>query len=192
MNLLLLGLVLFFGVHSISIVNDRWRNRMAANMGEGRWKGVYALVAITGFVLIMWGYGLARQDPVVLYTPPAWLHPVAMVLLVPVFPLLLAAYLPGRIQNTVKHPMLAATKLWAVAHLLANGMLADVLLFGAFLVWAVVDRISMQRRAQRPVPSVPPSRANDLIALVGGLALYAAFVLWLHGWLIGVPLIERL
>lgn len=192
MNLLLLGLVLFFGVHSISIVNDRWRNRMAASMGEGRWKGVYALVAITGFVLIVWGYGLARQDPVVLYTPPAWLHPVAMVLLVPVFPLLLAAYLPGRIQNTVKHPMLAATKLWAVAHLLANGMLADVLLFGAFLVWAVVDRISMQRRAQRPVPSVPPSRANDLIALVGGLALYAAFVLWLHGWLIGVPLIERL
>ena len=192
MNLLLLGLVLFFGVHSISIVNNSWRNRMAASMGEGRWKGVYALVAITGFVLIMWGYGLARQDPVVLYTPPAWLHPVAMVLLVPVFPLLLAAYLPGRIQNTVKHPMLAATKLWAVAHLLANGTLADVLLFGAFLVWAVVDRISMQRRTQRPVPSVPPSRANDFIALVGGLALYAAFVLWLHGWLIGVPLIERL
>lgn len=99
MNVLLLGLVLFFAVHSVSIVNDPWRNRMAANMGEWRWKGVYALVAITGFVLIVWGYGLARQDPVVLYTPPAWLHPVAMVLLVPVFPLLLAAYLPGRIQT---------------------------------------------------------------------------------------------
>lgn len=191
MNILLLGLVLFFAVHSVSIVNDPWRNRMAVSMGEWPWKGVYALVSVAGFVLIVWGYGLARQDPVVLYTPPAWMHPVAMVLLVPVFPLLLAAYLPGRIQTAVKHPMLAATKLWAVAHLLANGMLADVLLFGAFLVWAVLDRISMQRRTQRPVPSVPPFPANDLIAVVGGLALYAAFVLWLHGWLIGVPLIAR-
>jgi len=191
MNILLLGLVLFIGVHSVSIVNDPWRNRMAARMGEWTWQGVYALVSIAGFVLIVWGYGLARQDPVVLYTPPAWLHSVAMVLLVPVFPLLLATYLPGRIQTTARHPMLAATKLWAVAHLLANGMLADVLLFGAFLVWAVLDRISMKHRTQRPVPGIPPSRANDLIAVVGGLALYAAFVFWLHGWLIGVPLIER-
>ena len=191
MNMLLLGLVLFIGVHSVSIVNDPWRNRMAARMGEWSWKGVYALVSIAGFVLIVWGYGLARQDPVVLYTPPAWLHSVAMVLLVPVFPLLLAAYLPGRIQAAARHPMLAATKLWAVAHLLANGMLADVLLFGVFLVWAVVDRISMKRRTQRPVPGIPPSRANDLIAVVGGLALYAAFVFWLHGWLIGVPLAGR-
>jgi len=191
MNILLLGLVLFIGVHSVSIVNDPWRNRMASRMGEWSWKGVYALVSIAGFALIVWGYGLARQDPVVLYTPPAWLHSVAMVLLVPVFPLLLAAYLPGRIQAAARHPMLAATKLWAVAHLLANGMLADVLLFGVFLVWAVLDRISMKRRTQRPVPGIPPSRANDLMAVVGGLALYAAFVLWLHGWLIGVPLIER-
>ena len=127
-------------------------------------------------------------DPVVVYTPPGWLHPVAMVLLVPVFPLLLATYLPGRIQAAAQHPMLVATKLWAVAHLLANGMLADLLLFGAFLVWAVLDRISMKHRTQRPVPSVPPSRVNDLIAVAGGLALYAAFVLWLHGWLIGIPL----
>lgn len=191
MNILLLGLVIFFGAHSVSIVNDPWRNRMAASIGEWTWKGVYALLSIAGFVLIVWGYGLARQDPVVLYTPPAWLHPVAMVLLIPVFPLLLAAYLPGRIQAAARHPMLASTKLWAVAHLLANGMLADVLLFGAFLVWAVLDRISMKHRTQRPVPSVPPSRANDLIAVIGGLALYAVFVLWLHGWLIGVPLIAR-
>ena len=190
MSALLLGLVIFFGVHSVSIVNDAWRNRMVEKMGEWPWKGLYALVSVAGFVLIIWGYGLARQDSVVLYTPPAWLHPVAMVLLIPVFPLLLAAYLPGRIQTAAKHPMLAATKLWAIAHLLANGMLADVLLFGVFLVWAVLDRISMKHRMQRPVPSVPPSRANDLIAVVGGLALYAAFVLWLHGWLIGVPLID--
>jgi uncharacterized membrane protein len=191
MNALLLGLVIFFGAHSVSIVNDPWRNRMAARMGEWPWKGLYALVSIAGFVLIVWGYGLARQDPVVLYTPPAWLHPVAMVLLIPVFPLLLAAYLPGRIQTAARHPMLAATKLWAVAHLLANGMLADVLLFGAFLVWAVLDRISMKQRAQRAIPALPRARANDIIAVIGGLALYAAFVLWLHGALIGAPLIER-
>ena len=188
MNVLLLGLVIFFGGHSVSIVNDPWRGRMVAKMGEWPWKGLYALVSLIGFVLIVWGYGLARHDPVVVYTPPGWLHPVAMVLLVPVFPLLLATYLPGRIQAAAQHPMLVATKLWAVAHLLANGMLADVLLFGAFLVWAVLDRISMKHRTQRPVPSVPPSRVNDLIAVAGGLALYAAFVLWLHGWLIGIPL----
>jgi len=192
MNVLLLGLVVFFGVHSVSIVSDPWRNRMAAKMGGWTWQGVYALVSIVGFVLIVWGYGLARHDPVVIYTPPDWLHPVAMVLLVPVFPLLLATYLPGRIQTAAKHPMLVATKLWAVAHLLANGMLTDLLLFGAFLVWAVLDRISMKQRTQRPIPGIPPNRANDLIAVAGGLALYAAFVLGLHGWLIGVPLIERL
>jgi len=188
MNVLLLGLVIFFGGHSVSIVNDPWRGRMVAKMGEWPWKGLYALVSLIGFVLIVWGYGLARHDPAVVYTPPGWLRPVAMVLLVPVFPLLLATYLPGRIQAAAQHPMLVATKLWAVAHLLANGMLADVLLFGAFLVWAVLDRISMKHRMQRPVPSVPPSRVNDLIAVAGGLALYAAFVLWLHGWLIGIPL----
>ncbi|MDZ7594888.1 MAG: NnrU family protein [Thiobacillus sp.] len=153
-----------FGVHC----QRPWRNRMAATMGEWTWKGVYALVSLAGFVLIVWGYGLARQDPVVLYTPPAWLHPVAMVLLIPVFPLLLAAYLPGRIQTAARHPMLAATKLWAVAHLLANGTLADVLLFGAFLVWAVRDRISMKHRTQRAIPALPRARANDVIAVFGG------------------------
>src|SRR5512139_1447355 len=134
MNLLLVGLALFFGVHSVSIISDPWRNRMVARMGEWPWKALYALVSGAGFALIVWGYGLARHDPVVVYTPAGWLRPVAMVLLVPVFPLLLATYLPGRIQAAAKHPMLAATKLWAVAHLLVNGMLADVLLFGAFLV----------------------------------------------------------
>ncbi len=186
MAILLLGLALFFAVHSVSIVNEPWRNRAVAAMGEWPWKGVYSLVALVGFVLVVWGYGLARQDPVVLYLPPAWLRHLAMLLLVPVFPLLLAAYLPGRIQTATRHPMLVATKLWAVAHLLANGMLADLVLFGAFLAWAVVDRISMKRRTQRPVPHAPASRANDVIAVVAGLGLYVAFVLGLHAWLIGV------
>jgi len=190
MSMLLLGLVLFFGVHSISIVNDRWRNRMAERMGEWPWKGLYALVALIGLVLIVWGYGLARQNPIVLYYPPGLLYPIAMLLLVPVFPLLLAAYLPGRIKTAVKHPMLVAIKLWAVAHLLVNGTLADVLLFGTFLVWAILDRISIKRREQRPVPGIASGPANDLIAVVGGLALYAAFVFGLHSWMIGVPIIR--
>jgi uncharacterized membrane protein len=191
MSMLVLGLVLFFAIHSVSIVNDPWRNRMAAKVGEWPWKGLYALISIIGFALIVWGYGLARLDPVVLYAPPAWLGPVAMVLLIPVFPLLLAAYLPGRIQAAARHPMLAATQLWAVSHLLANGMLADVLLFGAFLVWAVLDRASMTHRTQRAIPHLAPPEANDLLVVAGGLALYAGFVLWLHGWLIGVPLLAR-
>jgi len=191
MSILLLGLVIFFGVHSVSIVSDAWRDRTAERIGEWPWKGLYALVSAVGFGLIVWGYGLARHEPVVLYTPPEWLRSVAMVLLAPVFPLLFAVYLPGRIKSAAKHPMLAATKLWALAHLLANGTLAAVLLFGAFLVWAVLDRISMKHRAQRPIPSVPPGKANDVIAVAGGLALYVAFVFGLHGWLIGVPLIGR-
>ena len=191
MGVFLLGLIIFFAVHSVSIVNEPWRDRMVANLGEWPWKGLYSLISIVGVAFIVWGYGLARYDPVVLYSPPVWLRHVAMLLLVPVFPLFLAAYLPGRIQATTKHPMLVATKLWAVAHLLVNGMLADVLLFGAFLTWAIVDRISMKRRTERPIHGALSSKANDIIAVVVGLVLYVAFVLWLHTWLIGVPLIGR-
>ncbi len=191
MGVLIIGLVIFFAMHTVSIINEPWRDRMVAKLGELPWKGVYSLVAIVGFVLIVWGYGLARGNPVVLYTPPMWLRHVALLLLIPVFPLLLATYFPGRIQAATKHPMLVATKLWAVAHLLANGILADVLLFGSFLAWAVVDRISMKHRTQRPVPGVPPSKVNDIIAVIFGLALYIAFALWLHMWLIGISPIGR-
>lgn len=183
---LIAGLVLFLGVHAVSIVAPDWRNRTAARIGELKWQGAYALVAIAGFALIIWGYGLARQDSIVVYIPPTWLRHLVLLLMVPVFPLLLAAYLPGRIQSATKHPMLAAVKLWAFAHLLANGTLADLVLFGSFLAWAVADRISMKRRQSRPVPGAPPSKANDLIAVAAGLALYAAFVMGLHRWLIGV------
>ncbi len=186
MGVLVAGLVLFFVGHSVSIANAPWRDRVAARIGEVPWKGIYSLVAFVGLGLIVWGYGLARQDPVILYVPPVWLRHVALLLLVFVFPLLLAAYLPGRISEVTKHPMLAATKLWALAHLLANGTLADVLVFGSFLVWAIADRISMKYRVQRPIPHAPPSKWNDAIAVVVGLALYVAFALWLHAWLFGV------
>ena len=155
MKTLILGLIVFFAVHSVSIVNATWRDRMAARMGEWTWKAVYGLIAFIGLVLIIRGYTEARLNPVVLYASPQWLHYVALLLLIPVFPLLFAAYLPGRIRNATKHPLLAATKFWALAHLLVNGTVPDVLLFGAFLVWAVTDRISLKHRTAPAVPSVP-------------------------------------
>jgi uncharacterized membrane protein len=186
MTVLLTGLILFFSVHSVSIIHPSCRDRVAARIGEWSWKGIYSVVAIVGLVFIVWGYGLARQEPVIVYVPPPWLRHVTLLLMIFVFPLLLAAYLPGRIKAATQHPMLAATKIWAFAHLLANGMLADILLFGSFLIWAVADRISMKHREQRWIPQAPPSRANDALAIGLGLGLYVAFVFWLHLWLFGV------
>jgi uncharacterized membrane protein len=185
---LILGLVIFLGVHSVEIVSPTFRGRALARHGERAYKGIYSLLSIVGFVLLIWGYGLARQNPILVYAPPIWMRHLTLLLMLPVFPLLLAAYLPGRIKAAVKHPMLAAVKMWALAHLLANGMLADLLLFGGFLLWAVADRISVKRRAVvRPVPGPPPGKFNDVIAVVGGLVLYVVFVFWLHTKLIGVP-----
>lgn len=183
---LLIGLVVFFGVHSTSILAPVWRDRTAARLGVTPWKVLYSLVSLAGLVLIVWGYGEARRDPVLLYTPPVGLRHLTLLLLAPVFPLLLAAYLPGKIQRKTKHPMLVAVKLWALTHLMANGGLHDVALFGGFLAWAVVDRISLKRRVPRPTPSAPPGRFNDAIAVGVGLALYVGFLLWAHRWLIGV------
>ena len=187
MLLFIAGLVIFLGIHSVAIVSPSWREAQIAQRGDMAWKGIYSIVSIIGFVLLIYGYGIARQSPVVLYSPPTAMRHVALLLMVPVFPLLLAAYLPGRIKTAAKHPMLLAVKIWATAHLLANGTLVDVVLFGAFLAWAVLDRISTKRRiVPRVVPGAPPSRLNDAIALIGGLALYAAFVMGVHRWLIGV------
>jgi len=186
MILFIAGLVLFLGSHSVSIVNASWRDRTVARIGLVSWQAAYSLLALIGFVLIIYGYGMARQQTVILYVPPVWLHYVALVLLVPVFPLLFATYLPGRIQKTLKHPMLVATKTWALAHLLATGSLVDVILFGAFLTWAVADRISLKYRTPIPVQGAPPSRFNDAIAVVLGLGFYVAFIFGLHAWLIGV------
>ena len=187
MILFIVGLVLFLGIHSVSIVARGWRDAQIAQRGEGAWKGIYSVVSLIGFGLLIYGYGIARQSPLVLYTPPTMLRHVALLLMLPVFPLLLAAYLPGRIQRAAKHPMLLAVKFWATAHLLANGTLVDVLLFGGFLAWAVLDRIAVKRRAvPSAVPGAPPSSANDVIAVVGGLAIYGVFLVWVHAWLIGV------
>jgi len=187
MSLLIIGLVLFLGVHSIAIVSPGLRGRTVRGMGEGAWKGLYALLSVAGFVLICYGFGQAREAPVILYSPPAWLRHVALLLMLPVFPLLIAAYLPGRIKTAAKHPMLAAVKFWALAHLLANGSLADVLLFGGFLVWAVMDRISLKRRSvQVALRTAPPSPWNDVIAVVLGSGIYALLIGWAHVRLFGV------
>ena len=181
---LLIGIVLFFGMHSISIVAEPMRDRFVARSEPG-WKAVYGLVSLAGIILMVRGYGDLRQMPTVLYVPPVWLRHVAAVLMLPIFVLFLAPYFPGKIKTTAKHPQLAAVKLWAFAHLLANGTLADVLLFGSFLVWAIADRVSMKRRVARPISGAPESKFNDLILVVVGLLIYAAFVLWWHEMLVG-------
>jgi len=189
MTLLILGLILFLGGHSISIVAPGVRESLVKRLGEWPYKGVYAVIAIIGFVLIIMGYGEARMDPVVLYNPPAWTSHITMLLMLFAFPVLVATYIPGRISATLKHPMLISVKAWALGHLLANGMLADVVLFGAFLAWAVADRISLKRRAPRAIPRMPATPVNDVIAIVLGIALYLAFVFWLHARWIGVPVV---
>ena len=185
MTLLVLGLVLFLGVHSVSIVAEGFRNRMSA-ANPALWKIGYAVVSIVGIVLIVNGYSASRADPVSLWVPPAWTSHITALLMVPVFTLFIAPYLPGRISRAAKHPQLVAVKLWAVAHLIANGTLADLLLFGSFLAWAVVDRISLKRRVPRPIPGAPESGMNDIIAVIVGLALYVLFVVWAHRALFGV------
>jgi len=190
---LIVGLILFIGVHSIAIVSVATRDRWAEALGVNAWRGLYSLISAAGLVLLVMGYVAARQSPVLLYAPPVWTRHLAFVLMLPVFPLLLAAYLPGAIKARLKHPMLAAVKIWAVAHLIANGMLADLLLFGGLLAWAVATRISLKRRGQRPLmmPLPAPSAMNDVLAVVLGLGIYALVLFCLHGVLIGVPLLPR-
>jgi len=187
MTLLIIGLALFFVPHAVSIAADPWRTAMIRRLGAGPWKGLYSLVSIAGFVLIIKGYAEARGAPIVLWTPPPGMKHATAFLMLAGFPLFLATYLPGRIKTAVKHPMLAATKVWALAHLLANGTLADVLLFGSFLVWAGLVRMSMKWRAvPRHIPAAPASKYNDAIAVVGGLFIYGVFVVWAHRALFGV------
>jgi uncharacterized membrane protein len=182
---LVLGLVLFLGMHSVSIVAPVWRDRTVARLGNA-WRGLYSLVSIASLVLIIWGYGIARQNPVVVYVPPAWTRYVTAVLMLPVFTLFLAAYFPGRIKRSLQHPMLLSVMLWSLAHLITTGTLASVVLFGGFLAWAVADRISYRWRTQRPIPAAPPARLNDAIVVVAGLVLYVVFAHWLHARWIGV------
>ena len=184
---LILGLVLFLGLQSVRIVAGDWRDAQVARLGLLQWKGVYALVSALGLGLIIWGYGLARAEPVVLWLPPVWTRHVAALLTVPAFILLVAAYLPGsQIKARIGHPMVAGVKIWALAHLLANGNLDDAILFGAFLVWAVASFVSSRRLDRIAGRSYVAQGWSRDAAVAGiGLAAWAGFAFWGHTWLIG-------
>jgi len=185
---LVLGLIVFLGVHSVRIVADDWRTTQIARMGEGKWKGIYSLLSLAGFVLMVWGFGQARQTTLVLWSPPQWTHHVAALLTLIAFVLLAAGNLRGtRIKHALGHPMVLGVKVWAFAHLVSNGTLADAVLFGSFLVWAIVDYASSRRR-DRAAGTVYPEGAlgRDALAILVGVAAWVAFAFWLHGWLIGV------
>lgn len=184
MWILILGLVVFFAIHSVRMVAGGFRERQLA-VAAGRWKGIYSLVSAVGLAFIIWGWALYRGEAPQVYEPPAWGGDVAMGLVWIAFVLVASAYMPaGRIKVFVKHPMVTGILLWAAAHLLANGDLASVLLFGSFLVYAAANRLAVIRRGD-PAPAVLQPR-SDLLAVLAGTVLYLAFVLWLHGWLFGV------
>jgi uncharacterized membrane protein len=188
MTVLILGLIVFLGVHSIRIVADDWRSAQLKRLGEGGWKGLYSVVSIVGFALIVWGFGLARQQPVVLWIAPTAMRHVAALLTLIAFVLIVAAYVPrNAIKSRLHHPMLLGVKTWALAHLLANGRLADLLLFGAFLAWAVLCFIAAQKRDRAAATQYPAGTAGaTAITVIAGAAVWVLFAFWLHGALIGV------
>jgi len=188
MSILILGLVIFLGIHSARIVAEAQRGAFIAQRGANAWKGLYTLVSLAGFALIVWGFGLARQQPTVLWASPTWLRHVAALLMLVSFVLLVAAYVPGNgIKARLHHPMTLGVKTWAFAHLIANNTLADLLLFGGFLAWSVAVFIAARKRDRAAGTVYPPGRADrTVITLVIGVLAWTAFALWLHTWLIGV------
>lgn len=188
MTILILGLVIFLGIHSARIVAEAQRGAFIAQRGANAWKGLYTLVSLAGFALIVWGFGLARQQPTVLWASPTWLRHVAALLTLVSFVLVVAAYVPGNgIKARLHHPMTLGVKTWAFAHLIANNTLADLLLFGGFLAWSVAVFVAARRRDRAAGTVYPPGRADrTVITLVIGVLAWTAFALWLHTWLIGV------
>jgi uncharacterized membrane protein len=188
MSVLILGLIVFLGVHSTRIVADGWRTAQLKRLGEGSWKGIYSVVSIAGFALIIWGFGLARQQPVLLWNVPAGMRHLAALLTLLAFVLIVAAYVPrNAIKARMHHPMLLGVKTWALAHLLATGRLADLILFGAFLAWAVACFIAAQKRDRAAAAQYPAGTAGaTAITVAAGIVIWAVFAFWLHGVLIGM------
>ncbi|NRR32880.1 NnrU family protein [Oxalobacteraceae bacterium] len=188
MTILIVGLLMFLGLHSLRIFADGWRGAMLRRHGETRWKGIYSLLSIAGFALIVWGYGLARQQPVVLWLPPLPMRHSAGLLTLIAFIFLLAAYVPRNgIKARLHHPMILGVKVWALAHLLANGNLADVVLFGSFLLWSVLCfRAARQRDRAHGTVYPAGSGAATVATIAAGTLAWALFAFWLHGLLIGV------
>jgi uncharacterized membrane protein len=188
MTILLLGLVLFLGIHSARVLAEGPRRAFIAQRGANAWKGLYTVVSLVGFALLVWGYGLARQQPVVLWGTPTWLRHVAALLTLVSFVLLAAAYVPGNgIKARLHHPMTLGVKVWAFAHLIANNTLADLLLFGGFLAWSIAVFAAARRRDRADgVTYAPGTASRTALTVVVGVVLWIVFALWLHGWLIGV------
>ncbi|ACP26134.1 putative transmembrane protein [Sinorhizobium fredii NGR234] len=186
---MVLGIVIFLGMHLVRVVAPDIRAGFIKSRGKGAWMGLYALVSLVGLCLIIYGFGQARGETGMLYDPPVFLRHIALLLMLFAFVFLAAGFLPsGRIAVAVKHPQILSIKIWALAHLLANGETSSVLLFGSFLAWAVILRISLKRRerAGETVLPVFKSAQNDILAIVIGLVAYVLFIWKLHDWLIGV------
>jgi uncharacterized membrane protein len=188
MTVLILGLIVFLGVHSVRIVAAPWRARTIARIGPNAWKGAYSLLSLAGFALLVWGYGEARQQSALLYDPPPYTRHIAALLMLVSLVLLAASKLPHNyFKSRFGHPMLLGVKVWAFAHLIANGRVADVLLFGSFLLWAVVDYIAARRRDRAEGVVYPAAdEMRTVLTVVAGVMLWALFVGGLHLWLFGV------
>ena len=188
MTILILGLILFFVPHSVRIVADDWRTAQIARLGATPWKLAYTVASLVGFGLIVWGYGLARAEPQFLWNPPAGMRHAAALLTLLSFILLAATYVPrNRIKARVHHPMALGVVFWALAHLLANGMLADVVLFGSFLIWSKLAFIAARKRDRKNGTHYPDGTVGGTLATLGvGIVAYLVFAIWLHAWLIGV------
>jgi len=188
MGSLIAGLFVFLGLHSLRMVAGDWRARQMARLGEGPWKAIYSLLSIAGFMLLIWGFGEARQHPHVLYVPPMGLRHANALFTLVAFVLVAAAYVPrNHLKAKLGHPMYAGIKIWALGHLLATGMLHDVVLFGAFLIWAIAGFSVSRRRDRKAAVAYPAGTiVGDLLALAIGTALWAAFAFWLHAKWIGV------
>ena len=188
MAYLIFGLCIFLGVHSLRIVANGWRNRMRALVGESVWRAGFGALSVLGLLLIVWGYSLARQNPVQLWAPPVAMRHLSALFTLLAFVLVAAAYVPANhIKARLRHPMVAAVKLWAFAHLLANGNANQMVLFGSFLVWSILSfRAARQRDRLEKAPPLSAKRGATVITVALGAALWLTFTLWLHGLLIGV------
>lgn len=190
MTWLALGLALFLGIHLTRAVAPTWRQKQIARFGEKAWKGVYTLVSLAGFVLIVWGFSQARLQPIVLWQPIRGMNHAAAALVLIAMILMAAAYVPrNHFKAKLQHPMTLSVKVWAFAHLIANNTLADVMLFGSFLVWSILVFRAARRR---PAPvTAAPTLAGTLATVVAGFALWAFFAFWAHAAWLGIAPLAR-
>lgn len=188
MAILIAGLLIFLGAHSMRIVAPEWREQMIARLGHGPWRGIISVLSIVGFVLLIKGYDAARVHPVPIYEPAYWLHHVTAALMLVAAIFAAASQVPrNSIKARMGHPLVLSVKTWALAHLLSNGTLADLLLFGTFLLWAVVDFASSRRRDRANGTAYPEGAiGNTVVTLIVGAAIWAAFAYYLHARWVGV------